>query len=478
VIHHDRSRATRLPRRVRLLRLLAAAALWLVNASTTQAASPEVRGTWLTTTANDAIASPTQTAETMRRLRAIGLNSVYVETWKNGYTQFPSDVLERTIGVRLKPAGAAFDPADGDALRAAEGRDLLQETLIEAHRQQLTYIAWFEYGFMAAYRDTDNHLRRQHGDWLMTTRDGDLVSEQNPFLWMNPLRPEARQLLLGIVLEAVERYDLDGVQLDDRIAWPVSMGYDPYTRQVYRDEHDGAEPPDDPRDPAWIAWRAAKVTDFAGQFYAALKAARPQLIVSISPAVWDWCYDNYACDWREWARRGWMEEFVPQVYRPTAARFAETWPAQLRAIGPRVEQLVAGLSANLSTGDLPWEDLHAKLELVRDGDAAGHCLWYSRAILDTYEGQLTQYYDVARLGTAPDPRRPDGWRPPPVVAERDGGAWYADVPQAGAYRVIAHDGQRWQRLRTESFSRGTTRVEQIPAGTESVELLRDRRGPP
>jgi uncharacterized lipoprotein YddW (UPF0748 family) len=46
----------------------------------------EVRGTWLTTTANDAIATPARTAATMRRLREIGINTVYVEVWKNGYT--------------------------------------------------------------------------------------------------------------------------------------------------------------------------------------------------------------------------------------------------------------------------------------------------------------------------------------------------------------------------------------------------------
>ncbi|MEY2592955.1 MAG: hypothetical protein RI972_644, partial [Pseudomonadota bacterium] len=34
----------------------------------------QVRGTWLTTTANDALASPEHTARTMQRLREIGLN--------------------------------------------------------------------------------------------------------------------------------------------------------------------------------------------------------------------------------------------------------------------------------------------------------------------------------------------------------------------------------------------------------------------
>ena len=65
----------------------------------------EVRGTWLTTTGNDALATPEKTAASMRALRAIGLNTVYVEVWKNGYTQFPSEVLRKTIGVDRHPDG-------------------------------------------------------------------------------------------------------------------------------------------------------------------------------------------------------------------------------------------------------------------------------------------------------------------------------------------------------------------------------------
>ena len=60
----------------------------------------EVRGTWLTTTANDAIATPEKTATTMKRLHDIGLNTVYVECWKNGYTEFPSEVMARRSACR------------------------------------------------------------------------------------------------------------------------------------------------------------------------------------------------------------------------------------------------------------------------------------------------------------------------------------------------------------------------------------------
>src|SRR5438874_13717944 len=85
------------------------------------AAPPEVRGTWLTTTANDALATPAKTAETMKRLREIGLNTVYVECWKNGYTEFPTDTLRKVIRITHKINLPDQSPT----------RDLLRETVIE-----------------------------------------------------------------------------------------------------------------------------------------------------------------------------------------------------------------------------------------------------------------------------------------------------------------------------------------------------------
>ena len=49
---------------------------WPLAQAPANGSVPEVRGTWLTTTANDALATPQRTAQTMRRLREIGLNTV------------------------------------------------------------------------------------------------------------------------------------------------------------------------------------------------------------------------------------------------------------------------------------------------------------------------------------------------------------------------------------------------------------------
>lgn len=348
----------------------------------------EVRGTWLTTTANDAIASPMKTAATMNRLRDIGLNTVYVECWKNGYTEFPSEVMRAAIGVPMKVNASPGAPA--------VQRDLLGEAVRDGHRNGLRCIAWFEYGFMAAYKDTHNELRARR-DWIVLNQNGGDVA-RNQFVWLNPLHPDAQELLIGIVVEAVKKYDLDGVQLDDRIVWPsLEMGYDDFTKKAYAAEHDGKQPPEDIRDAEWCAWREKKVSEFARRFVHEVRQANPKIVISLSPGPDPWAKENYLCDWPAWSRwdqRGgetW-DEFIPQCYRMNYADFAKCWEDQIHAIGPRKKDLIAGIRVVGDGPNLSWEDLKKSIELTRAIGAGGHCLWFSRGVLDLYPEQLKSFY--------------------------------------------------------------------------------------
>jgi uncharacterized lipoprotein YddW (UPF0748 family) len=366
----------------------------------------EVRGTWLTTTANTAISSPEKTAETMRRLREIGLNTVYVECWKNGYSEWPSEVMKKLIGVPLKINNT---PAELQ-------RDLLRECLDEARKNDLLVIAWMEYGFMAAYKDTNNELRAlglKEG-WLTTTRDGNLVGKQNPFVWMNPLHPVPQQLLIDLAVEIVTNYDVDGVQLDDRIAMPVEMGYDPYTVELYRKEHNGAEPPENPRDPHWVRWRADKITEYARRFAAEVrKAAKRPIIISVSPAPYPWSLENYCCDWPKWfAFEGdarW-DEYIPQNYRMNFDRTRDSIRECIDAIPAGAidgkKKLLAGIRIVGDGPDMPETDLLKSIEYTREAGLGGHVLWFSRGVLDVYPDALRKFYNgVTRHPYPPTERK-------------------------------------------------------------------------
>lgn len=480
-----------------LIRLFAAMLFVASVPATAAAAMPEVRGTWLTTTGNSALRTPADSAASMRRLKEIGINTVYVESWKNGYTQFPSTVLERTIGHRQRPADMAQDPSDSASVRQAPARDLVQETLIEAHRNGLIYVSWFEYGFMAAYKDTMNDLRRQKPHWLSRDREGNEVAP-NGFVWLNPLHPEARRFLLDLVLEAVDKYDLDGVQLDDRIVWPyVTMGYDDYTQQVYMAEHQGRRPPTDHQDPDWMRWRAEKVNSFARQFVQEIRARRPRLLISLSPGVHPWAWEHYLLDWPRWS--AWSaadrlqqlpmpaagitprwDEFIPQAYRTSYAAFEATWKEQAAAMtaagAARQRDLVAGIRIVGDGPDSDWDQLRRSMDLVRSMGNGGHVLWFSRGVLDLYDAELSAYYKAS--GPAYAPFFGAGWRRPSVPLQRAGAAvdgrqrWRVPGLPAGRYRAIGHDGQQWDYL--DAVVRGARSIT-APVRFNKVEVLLDRR---
>ncbi len=200
----------------------------LLMPASLNAATPEVRGTWLTTTGPDHIRTGTNTEAVMTDLRQVGLNTVYTETWKNGYTNFPSQTLKEIIGTTDR------NPTIGTS------RDLVQETLIQAHRRGMAYYGWFEYGAMSQYigdgGNPNNPLSSymKSRGWLLQNQSGEYADGTNGgFAFMNVAVPEVRQFIINMTLEAVNRYDLDGIQFDDHMAWPVNFGFDATTINLY-----------------------------------------------------------------------------------------------------------------------------------------------------------------------------------------------------------------------------------------------------
>jgi uncharacterized lipoprotein YddW (UPF0748 family) len=444
---------------------IAVASVVLLFAVAARGAQPEVRGTWLTTTANDAISSPQKIGATMKRLREIGLNTVYVECWKNGYTEFPSETMKNAIGIEMKVNGAPPELQ----------RDLLQECIIEAHRNEMLCIAWFEYGFMAAHKSTQNQLRARK-DWLSLDQNGNEIAK-NGFVWLNPLHPEAQALLIGIVVEAVKKYDLDGIQLDDRIVWPgLEMGYDEFTKKMYAAQNGGKEPPKDIKDPQWCAWRRTKVEEFSKRFVKEVRAAaRREIIISLSPGPHPWALENYLIDWPAWAL--WTgtpkwDEYVPQIYRMNYARFQQDLDEQVKFIGDQKEKLIAGIRLVGDGPDLPKDDVIKSVQACRDAKIGGHCWWFSRGVLEVFPEAIANFYDVAKRGQAPHPVKGAGWRWS-IPAAKTAEGWVVCIDAPGRYRVIERRNGKWEESMSKQFD--VTTIKLPLSDADAVELLIDRR---
>jgi hypothetical protein len=236
-----------------------------------------------------------------------------------------------------------------------------------------------------------------------------------------------------------------------------------------------------------MRWRAEKVNEYSKMFVQEIRARRPGLIISLSPAVYPCCYENYLLEWPTWAAwtsadalkqpGNWpgngitprWDEFIPQVYRMNYPAFEKTWLEQvdfMKSKGAgRVSDLLAGIRVVGDGPDSTWEDLRKSIELVRSTGGGGHVHWFSRGILDLYPQQLTDFYAVASKGHATHPMRPADWRPAPRVLEFmqkrtiptaatgtdrargvERGVWsFAGTPDA-RYRLIARTDAGWQEI--------------------------------
>lgn len=284
---------------IKLLSILFFALLFMNNSVKTQ--EQGVRGVWLTNVDSDVLTSQEKIIEAVKFLDELNFNTIFVVVWNKGMTQYKSKIMKEFTGVEIDTMLKDFDP--------------LPILIEEAHKRNMKVIAWFEFGFASSYKQNGGKILELKPNWKAIDNEGKLVSK-NGFEWMNGFHPEVQEFILSLIKEVITNYNIDGIQGDDRLpAMPVEAGYDEYTINLYRQENNGENPPEDFRDSNWINWRAKKLNDFAAKIYREVKSINPNLIVSMAPSIYPWSKEEYLQDWPEWFSSGNVELICPQLYR-------------------------------------------------------------------------------------------------------------------------------------------------------------------
>ena len=275
------------------------------------------KGVWLTDVASKALDSKQGIEEVVQRCKTYGIDQIYVVVWNRGHTLYPSKVMQETFGKKVSP-------------RFAE-RDILKELIDVAHAKGLKVHAWFEFGFSSSYKEADGgHILRTKPEWKAIDNQKNLVSK-NGFQWMNAFHPEVQEFLLSLIVEVVKNYDIDGIQGDDRLpANPSTAGYDSFTVHQYKQEHKGALPPKDYKDPDWVDWRARKLDQFAERLYKTIKDINPKIRVTMAPSIFPWSKEEYLQNWPTWVENGWVDAIIPQIYRYDIKAYEATLKTNLQ----------------------------------------------------------------------------------------------------------------------------------------------------
>lgn len=289
----------------------------------------EFRGVWIATVANiDWPSQPGLPVERQKsdlrrlldRVATLNMNAVVFQVRPMSDALYPSP----------------YEPwsyyLTGEQGRAPEPYwDPLAFAVEEAHRRGLELHAWFN-PFRAWHATTGDTLSALH---VRNRRSGTVV-EYGEQTWMDPGSREAVEHSLAVVMDVVDRYDIDGVHVDDYF-YPYPVVDSTGVGIPFPDDDSwlgagsvsgGAlvdpESPDS-REAARANWRRSNVDAFIHRMYLGVKSRKPWVKVGISPfGIWrpghpegvtgfD-AWENLYADARRWLHEGWADYFSPQLY--------------------------------------------------------------------------------------------------------------------------------------------------------------------
>ncbi|MBP3697292.1 MAG: family 10 glycosylhydrolase, partial [Clostridia bacterium] len=126
-------------------------------------------------------------------------------------------------------------------------------------------------------------------------------------IYYNPAHTENHKLILEGVREIINKYDVDGIHIDDYFYPSTSEEIDKIQYSAYKSSGGKL---------SLTQWRIANVNSFVSALYSTVKAIDSTLIVSISPSgqVDKTLAEAYA-DCRTWLKQsGYADIIIPQIY--------------------------------------------------------------------------------------------------------------------------------------------------------------------
>lgn len=331
----------------------------------------EFRGVWVSSTdggdwpSRKGLSAEQQQQELIKlldRARAIGLNAIVFHVRLSG------DALYSTP---LAPWSAKLTGTQG----VDPGYDPLAFVVREAHARGLQVHAWFN-PFRASLdggiRAAPTHVTRANRGWVV---------RYGSQLWIDPGLPEARESVIATIVDVVQRYDVDGVHLDDYF-YPYRETRT-FSRRVGRRHHRHTvyytRELDFPDAKSWHrygtragwterdAWRRHNMDDFVATLYRRVHETKPWVLVGLSPfGIWrpgtpagvnglDAYREIYA-DSRKWLREGWVDYLAPQLYwqldgPQNRFRALDAW---WRTQNPRGRHVWPGLFTANVVGPADW----------------------------------------------------------------------------------------------------------------------------
>lgn len=271
----------------------------------------EFRGVWVATVANIDWPSKSNLSvdqqkfeliAILNRMQELNLNALILQVRPNGDALYSSSLEPWSAwltGTQGKPPEPYYDP--------------LQFAIEEAHKRNIELHAWFN-PYRARLRGnapfSPNHMASKFPQYAY--QYGDLM-------WMEPGAKEVQDQTFNVIMDVVQRYDVDGIHLDDYF-YPYPQSGIPFpdsqTYNAYRAAGGTLSLKD---------WRRQNVNLMIKRIHDGIKSLKPYVKFGISPfgiyrpgkapgIVGLDQYDSLYADVKLWVEQGWMDYLSPQLY--------------------------------------------------------------------------------------------------------------------------------------------------------------------
>lgn len=357
----------------------------------------EFRGAWIQCVNGQFIGLGTQRMQQMlttqlNQLQACGINAIMFQVRAEG------DALYRS---QIEPWSRYLTAQQGVAPDV--DWDPLEWMVDQCHRRGMECHAWIN-PFRAKTKGTTAlspmHPYMQHPERFFAY-DG--------LILFNPALQENRTYICQVVADIVNRYDVDGLHIDDYFyPYPVA-GLEIPDEAYFRANPMGYA---DIRD-----WRRHNVNLFIEQLFKTVRQVKPWVKFGVSPfGIYRnrasdpegsdtrglQNYDDLYADVLLWVKNGWVDYNIPQIYWEignAAADYdclARWWS---RNAGSRPVFIGQDVERTVKYTDLNNPQMHqmvAKYGLQRSLPGIdGSCQWYAKAVCDNlgnYATMLQQHY--------------------------------------------------------------------------------------
>jgi len=335
-----------------------------------------LRGVWVTNVASTALDSRENIRLTVQNCKAAGINHIFMVTYNNGRTIYPSPIMGQLIG---KPQMERFI-----------GRDPLKEMIEEAKTAGIKVHAWFEYGFSSSYSANGGDIIAAKPQWAGKDAAGKLLVK-NGFDWLNAFDPEVQDFMISLFKEVIQNYEVDGVQGDDRLpALPSTGGYDAMTAAMFKAET-GFDPPANHRDQFWLNWRTNKLNLFMKKLHREVKTLKPSIMLTMSPSPFPWGKDEYLQDWPTWVDSSWVDAVLPQCYRYDINAYNGTIAQQKSYYKNTNIPFYPGVLLKVGSYVTPVSLLNQMVQTNRRNGFKGECYFFYEGVKDQMSWFQQQY---------------------------------------------------------------------------------------